>query len=113
MICLDGSVVEVSALSKETIGGQVEAIDDGAAVDLSATTVRLAVAAVGSAPSSWVAGAWDTDTATDPDTYRAEVQIGPGSTLGALAVGDYHVWVEVTSAPDVMVDRLDGVLRIY
>lgn len=106
--------LEIAALSREYVRVPIQAYEDGAAVDPTGDTVVMAFTALTAQPASgdWKAASWETDATTDPDTYYARTEIGPGSTVGALAAGDYFVWVKITDSPEVPVKRA-GTLRVF
>ncbi|MCC6629955.1 MAG: hypothetical protein IT340_21470 [Chloroflexi bacterium] len=102
--------MRISALSLEYVRVKVAATEDGAAVDLSASTVVMAFVAEGAAPVSgdWKSGSWETDPTTTPDTYYARCLVGPGGAV-TLTAGVYDVWVEVTDSPETPVLRAGNV----
>ncbi len=64
--------------------------------DPTVTIVEFAFVAAGTTPvdADYHAGTW----ATIAGRYYAQIVVGPGALV--LAVGRYHVWVRVTSAPE-------------
>lgn len=102
----------ISSLSREFIRVRVTAKEAGAVIDPTAKTVEMAIIAGSGEPvaTDWKAASWETDTTTDPDTYYARIEVGPGSTVGALADGLYGVWVRITDTPEVPVRRAGTLL---
>jgi hypothetical protein len=89
-----------STLSKETVlFGPVRYLVDGVATSPTALTVEVAMtaASAGSDPSSWVTAAWSTIVASGLNTYWVKITLGPGTTLGAQAVGLRKAWVRITA----------------
>lgn len=102
------STVTMSSTSRQYLRLPVSATWQGVAQDPTADTVEFAAVTVGSEPSSWTAGSWETDTSTDPDTFWARILVsgtGGGGTL-ALADGTYDLWVRVTDSPERPVQRI-------
>lgn len=90
-----------SALSHETVlFGPIRYLVDGVAASPTALTVHVAMTAAtaGSDPSTWVAATWSTIVESGVNTYWAKIAVGPGSTLGAQAVGVRKAWVKITAA---------------
>jgi len=65
----------------------------------------------GSDPGSgdWHTGSWDT---VAPETYNAQVLVGPANGGVALAVGQYYPWIRITDSPEIVVRKLKDVLEI-
>lgn len=49
----------------------------------------------------------------EPDTTKARILIGPGSTVGELAPGTYTVWVKIDGAVEDPVIKAPNYLVIY
>lgn len=88
----------------------VQLTEDGAAVDLSAATMKLAflddlgpAAVVQPGAADWKNATVDTDASTVPTTYAAQVLVGPSGTV-TLAVGVYRVWVQVAVSGQTFVE---------
>ena len=96
----------------------VQATAQGAAVDLSTGTVKIAfledlgpAAVVQPVTGDWIAATWDTDNTTVPATYAAQVLVGPGPGAAvALAVGVWRVWVQVTISGQVFVEDAGAIV---
>lgn len=96
-----------SALSTEYVR---VAIDAG--VDPTADTVQMAFPLAGNQPTDWKSATWETDTATDPDTYYVRCLVGPGpGGVVTLVYGLYDVYVKVNDNPETVV-RNTGALAI-
>ncbi len=95
-------MLEISAASLQHVQVPVSARAAGAAVNLSGDTVKMAFLASGVAPVSgdWKTAQWDTDTTTNPATYRAQCLVGPSGAV-TLTAGDYVVWVQVNHSPEL------------
>ena len=95
-------MLEISTASLQHVQVPVAARAAGAVVNLSSDTVKMAFLASGAAPgaSDWKTAQWDTDTRTQPTTYRAQCLVGPSGTV-TLAAGDYVVWVQVNHSPEL------------
>lgn len=104
-------VVRLSALSREQVRFPVYADANGVPVDMSDYNVEAAFMTGGDSTANpeagdWVAGSWET---TVTGNWVAGIEVGPGSTVGALASGVYRCWLRVTSVtPGVAVVRLVG-----
>ena len=88
----------------------VQLTEDGAAVDLSAATMKLAfledlgpAEVIQPGVADWKTATVDTDASTVPATYAAQVLVGPGGTV-ELAVGVYRVWIQVTVSGQTFVE---------
>ena len=95
-------VVRLSALSREQVRFPVYADSNGGPVDPTSYTVEVALKggdSQGDNPESgdWKAAGWDV-TATG--NYVAGLDVGPGSTAGALTSGRWRCWVRLTAVPD-------------
>lgn len=55
------------------------------------------------APSSWVAGSWETVGSGAQVSYVARCLVGPGGTFVPTAETDYWVWVKITDSPEIPV----------
>jgi len=109
------STLGVSFLSREEIRVPITAREAGAVVVPTGDVVSFAFTLGGVDPSAFTAGAWETDTTTEPDTYYATIQVG-GTGSGAavvLAKGVYTVWVKVADSPDIPVKRLEDKLEVF
>ena len=88
----------------------VQLTEDGAAVDLSAATMKLAflpdlgpAEVVQPVTADWKTATVDTDASTVPTTYSAQVLVGPGGTV-TLAVGVYRVWAQVVASGQTFIE---------
>lgn len=99
------AVRELHRLSLETIKVQVTTTGGK---NPTTDPVSIAVAIVYTQPVTWVTATW----VTVAGVYYATVQIGPGSTIGALPVGQYGVYVRITDSPDIPVLQADDVIVI-
>jgi hypothetical protein len=97
----------ISALSREFVRVAIESDPE---VDPTSDPVALAVIAASSAPveADWINGTWETDS----DTVYARLEVGPGTTRGALTANVYDVWVKITDNPEVPVLRA-GSIDVY
>lgn len=79
------------------------------ASDPTVLPVSIAVVAVGTEPQSgdWKTADWE------PGTTKARLLIGPGSTFGQLAAGNYLVWVKVDGPTEDPVMKAKSTLVIY
>ena len=91
-------MIRISSTSKETVRVRVNAKVAGAVPNLSLLTVEMAIIPGTRKPvtGDWKAATWDTDATSTPTAYRAQIVVGPGSTVGALAPGVYYAWARVT-----------------
>lgn len=105
--------VRLSTLSREYVRVQVSATEAGSPVNPTADTVQMAVTAAGVDPTTeWATASWETEVTATGTKYYARIQVGPSSTVGQLAVGNYEIWVKVTDNPEVPVAQV-GRLAIY
>lgn len=103
-------IIEVDALSAETIRVPVSAKANGAKVDPTGFTVQHAFVASGTNPVSgdWKPGSWDTDNGQ----YMAQCTIGPTPGVVALNAGTTYDWyVTISSGAEVPV-KLVGHVRV-
>lgn len=109
-------VAKISALSREDVRFPVYADANGGPVDLSGYTVEVAFKGgddLNAAPSGadWKGAAW---AVTVTGNWVAGVEVGPGSTVGALAVGRWRCWVRITAVPTgEVVVRQAGQILVY
>lgn len=109
-------VAKISALSREDVRFPVYADSAGYPVDPTGDTVEVAFKGgddlnATPEPGDWKAGAWDV-TATG--NYVAGVDVGPGSTAGALTPGRWRCWVRITAVPTgEVVVRQAGQIVVY
>lgn len=68
--------------------------------------VEVAVTAPATEPDTWVVGEWVTG-----DT-QVRVQVGPGSTVGALTPGKWKVWLRFPTNPELPTGDAHGFLFI-
>lgn len=96
--------IKIRANSLAQVRARVSAKASGAALDLSGDTVTIAFATTDTAPaaasSDWKTATWDTDTGTEPDTYRAQCNVGPSGAV-TLTAGTYHMFVKVARSPEL------------
>lgn len=97
--------VTLSTLSLEKLKVRVTA----GGADPTQDTVQMAVTLQGAEPSVWSAASWTSVNGV----YYATVLVGPGSSLGSLAVGTYSVWVKVTDTPEVPVLKSPDTLTVF
>lgn len=103
-------VVRISRLTKELYRVPVSAKEAGVVLNPTTMTASFALISDGE-PSSYVAGEWETDLTTDPDTYYARITIG-GTGSGATiekAVGTYTAWLKVAGATESPVRQVGQV----
>lgn len=99
---MSSRVHPISSTSREHVLVSVSATEAGVTQDPTGDTVEFAAVAPGTEPSSWTAGAWETDTSTDPDTYHARILVsgvGGGGDL-TLADGTWDLWIRITDSPE-------------
>lgn len=84
---------EVSSLSIQEVKVPVTCLVDGAAYVPTADSVKLAFAAPGSEPSTWLAGTWE--ATPNAMIYDAAVLVGATPGLITLGLGTVDVWVEI------------------
>lgn len=96
----------IRATSKEYVGCPVS---EATGQIITGDTVELCLTATGVAPTSWTTGLWE----TIGGSLWAVVLIGPGSTIGQLAPGQYYVNVRVTDSPEVPVLTAPNAITIY
>lgn len=94
-------VVKLSSLSREDIRFPVYADSNGGAVDMSDYTVEVALMSgdsINANPDTgdWKGAAW---TLTATGNWVAGVEVGPGTTVGTLAVGRHRAWLRLTAEP--------------
>lgn len=101
----------ISVLSKEIVRAAVRASSAGLPVNPTANVVEFALLATTGDPAGgdWKAGAWDTSII---GTYVAALVVGPGSTFGALAPGDYYAWLRITdvASGEIVVRQFDKLI---
>lgn len=96
----------LSSLATEYVSYRVTATDyDGAAIDLSGDTVRLAFVAVGTEPGD---ADWHNATWVSPSVAGVLVGADPGIPVD---VGVHDVWIQVLDTPEHPAQKVD-VLRI-
>ena len=102
----------ISSLSLEHVLARVSARKNGAVVNPTTDTVQMAFTTAEAEPvgGDWKAATWETDSATEPDTYYAVCLVGPGGTV-TLADGTYRMWVKVTDSPEIPVKKA-GILIV-
>lgn len=98
---------EISVKSLEYVKVQITATRNGAAVDPTPDTVKLAFPAVGTDPTTWYTGSWETASGI----YYARCLVGPGGTV-TLAEGYYDVYVQVTDSTEVPVKKATDTLQV-
>lgn len=105
-------MLTISAGSKEYVRVPISATVAGASVNPTGDTVKMAFMGDASTPTSGdlETAVWDTDTTTNPTTYRAACLVGPGGTV-VLTAGTYAVWVQVTDNPEIVL-RKAGMLKV-
>lgn len=97
-------MLRIRATSLEYVRVRVSARASGVAVSPTADVAAMAFMTTDAAPAAaagdWKSASWETDTTTDPDTYRVLCLVGPGGTV-TLAVGTYFIFVKITDSPEV------------
>jgi hypothetical protein len=101
-----------SAASQPQVLVPVSGRRNGAAVDPSADTVRVAFLdepPETASPESgdWQSASWETNSTTDPDQYEVKTLV----TAGQLDPGTWYVWVEITDSPEVIAEY-SGVIKV-
>lgn len=96
----------ISSGSLELFPVTVRAVNAGALVDISATTVTMAFTQDGDTvpPTAFFAASWATDTSASETRYEARCLIGPGGAV-TLTAGIWQSWVKVASAPETPLIR--------
>ncbi|HEY6018358.1 MAG TPA: hypothetical protein VIY48_00200 [Candidatus Paceibacterota bacterium] len=109
-----GTPLTISHLSLEYVKVQIEAEQNGAAINPSGDVVQMAFPVQGVDPvtgdwktASWEVAAPPTVTKTE---YWARCLVGTGGAV-ALAAGRYDIWIKVTDSPEVPV-QYAGVLIV-
>lgn len=86
------------ALSTEPILlGPVSHRVAGVETDPTSYTVEASFAPPGSAPSTWASASWETIPTSAGPSWWVRVLVGPGSTVGALAPGDYLARIRINA----------------
>lgn len=94
----------ISRLAKDYVGAPI-----GASVaDPSGLAVQVAYVTDGD-PVTWTTGIWE----KIDGQWWALGLIGPGSDFGALPVGRYWVWVQVTSNPEIPVLKSPNQITVF
>lgn len=96
----------IRATSKEYVGAPVT---ESTGLDITQDTVELCLTVGDVEPAVWTPGVWKTIAGR----LWAVVLIGPGSTIGTLALGRYKVSVRVTDNPEVPVLTSPNTITIY
>lgn len=104
------AALEISSLSREYVRCEVRASANGVQVDPTVDIVEFAAVTVGTEPSSWTAGGWET---VPGPIYFARIMVGGLGSSATLALADglYDVWVRVTDSPEKPAWRV-GRIRI-
>jgi len=63
------------------------------------------------APSSWLAGSWETQVISGQTTYVAKCLVGPGGTFVPAANTNWWTWAKISDNPEVPV-LFVGELRV-
>ena len=97
----------ISAQSIEYLLLPITAVKNGAAYTPTGDTVEAAVVASGTTVSDtdFVSASWE------PNTTSVRVLIGPGTTVGTLAVGFYDVYTRIFDNPETPV-LLHGTIQV-
>lgn len=106
------SELKQNVLSREYVLVKVSSKQSGSWVNITSDTVQMAFPVRGVAPvaGDLKAASWETDTSTDPDTYYARCEVGPGGTV-TLSEGVYDIYVKITDSPEIPY-LYGGTLRI-
>lgn len=78
----------------------------GAVTPVDAVALLAIVPAGSAAPVAFTAAEWAIPG------LELRLLVGPGSAYGALAVGDYDVWVKLTTGPEVIIRRAARGLKV-
>lgn len=103
--------IPLSSLSLEYVRVPVSATVNGAAINPTADTVKMAFLSGASTQpqvSDWKSASWDSVSANG--TYFAQCLVGPGGAT-TLSAGTYYVWIQITDNPEVPVRQV-GVLQV-
>ncbi len=103
-----------SSLTTEFIRVPIAASEDGFAIDPTQDTVRLAIVATGTTPTTldWHLGSWESDSSSTPVEHFARLLVGPAAAPPiVLTAGLYDVFVKISDDPEIVV-RDTGALAI-
>jgi hypothetical protein len=110
---------EQASTSVEFVRFLVGATEDGDDVDLTPNAVAVGFLLEGSdSPAAadilWESATWETDNVTVPGQpkYYAKVLVGPAPGEVQLSAGIWQPWVKVSDAPEVVIRKAAGELRI-
>lgn len=103
---------EISAASLQYVLVPVTYRVAGVQTDPTEFTVQVGFSADSTTPDTgdFLAADWETNEATNPDTYTARCLVGPAGTV-ELDPGTYTVWVRVAAVAETPVLRA-GLLRV-
>lgn len=90
----------ISSLSLEYVLVAVTATINGANYNPTVDAVQFAFTPIGTNPTTWYSGSWDTGPVPGTATYNAKCLVGPGGTV-TLATGQYNVWIRITDSPEI------------
>lgn len=98
----------IPALSAEYVLLPIKATINGVSVSPTSDTVEAAIVAAGATLSSgdFVVASWE------PNTTSVRVMIGPGTTIGQLAVGTYDCYSRITDNPETPV-LYHGAIQVF
>lgn len=100
---------EISAASTEAIAVPVSHLVVGSPLDITTLPVSISMTLPDTNPTTWESATWQTIN----NQTCAVANIGPGTTVGALAPGVYDCWVKVVNTPEIPVMKCDGKVNIY
>lgn len=105
-------MLAISSLSTEYVRVQIQATNNGVAVDPTADTVAMAFVTEGAAPQTgdWKTASWETDTTQTPIADYARCLVGAGGVV-TLAAGVYDCFIKITDNPEAPVKKA-GPLRV-
>lgn len=103
-------MLKMPAVSKEYVLVDWAATIAGVAVNPTspALPVEMAFPVRKSPPTTFYTAIWEAAGAA----WKAGCLVGPGGTV-TLPVGDYDVYVKVTSTPEIPIHQATAFLRIY
>lgn len=104
------SLVRIENTSTEYAYTKVTTLEDP-----TSNVVKAAVVANNAQPSSYVDAEWYGTPEQVQGKYitQARVLIGTGSDIGALATGLYDMYVRIIAAPENIITKAEGNIRIY
>ena len=96
----------INALSTEYLRYLIQATLAGAPYNPTTDTVQFAFVAVGTEPTTWVTGSWETIGAQ----YYARVLVGPtGGAYTGTAAATVNLYCKITDNPEIPVRLVDTI----